>query len=161
MIVVSDTTPFSELAKIDKMNLIRDIFGKVVIPEDVYRELTAGTHSAADAVPFASWIEVRSPANSQNVSALRSATKLGLGECAAMILAEELDANQVLIDDLDARRVAQSRNLPVIGTVGLLLIAKRRGLIDSVKEILDALIARDTRISPRLYQEVLAIAQES
>lgn len=161
MIVVSDTTPFSELAKVGKMNLISDIFGKVIIPEDVYRELAAGTHPAAYAVPLASWIEVRSPTNPQNVSALRTTTKLGLGECAAMILAEELGANQVLIDDLDARRVARSRNLPVIGTVGLLLIAKRRGLIDSVKEILDDLIARDTRISPQLYQEVLAIAQES
>ncbi|MBC6479620.1 MAG: DUF3368 domain-containing protein [Hormoscilla sp. GM7CHS1pb] len=91
---------------------------------------------------------------------LQAETKLHLGETAAIVLAEELGVNQILLDDRKARLVAESRNLPVIGTVGTLLIAKRRGLIDNVKEVLDALIAQEARISPRLYQEVLAEAQE-
>jgi predicted nucleic acid-binding protein len=61
---------------------------------------------------------------------------------------------------LKARRVALSRNLPIIGTVGTLLLAKQLELISSVKEVLDALIVRGKRISPRLYQETLAAAQE-
>ncbi len=85
---------------------------------------------------------------------------MGKGECAAMILAEALSADQLLIDDLAARRVALSRGLPVIGTIGTLLLAKQRGLIGSVKEVLDALIDGGKWIGPQLYEEVLSLADE-
>jgi len=160
MIVVSDTTPFSELAKVRQMNLLRDVFGQVIIPQEVYVEVLAGTHPAATAVLSATWIEVLSVRDSQKVSALRAATKLGLGECAAIILASELGADRIVIDDLGARRVALSRNLPVIGTVGILLLAKQQGLIPNVKEILDNLRVQGKRISERLYQDTLVVAGE-
>ncbi len=160
MIIVSDTTPLSELAKVGQLNLLRDVFGRVIIPEEVYNEVTTGTHPAVSVVQSATWIEVRSVSDTQKVSALQGATNLDLGECAAIILAEELDVDQLLIDDLAARRVALSRNLPIIGTIGILLLAKDQGLIPSVKDVLDALIAQGKRISQRLYQESLAIAQE-
>ncbi len=160
MIVVSDTTPLSELAKVGQLNLLRDIFGQVIIPEEVYNEVTTGTHPAVSAVQSATWIEVRSITNTENVPILQGATQLDLGECAAIILAEELGVDQLLIDDLAARRVALSRNLPVIGTIGTLLLAKDQGLIPSVKEVLDALITQGKRISQQLYQETLLTAQE-
>lgn len=77
-----------------------------------------------------------------------------------MILAEELGAGRLLIDDSPARRVAESRTLPVVGTVGILLLAKQQGLISSVKEVLDALINNGKHISQQLYQQVLNLAQE-
>ncbi len=160
MIIVSDTTPLSELAKVGQLNLLRDVFGRVIIPEEVYNEVTTGTHPAVSGVQSATWIEVRSVSDTQKVSALQGATNLDLGECAAIILAEELDVDQLLIDDLAARRVALSRNLPVIGTIGTLLLAKDQGLVPSVKEVLDALIAQGKRISQQLYQETLLTAQE-
>ena len=160
MIVISDTTPLSELAKVGQINLLRDVFGQVILPQEVYDEVTTGTHPAVAAVKSADWIEVFSVNNSEKVSALQTLTKLGLGECAAIILAEELNAQRLLIDDLEARREAISRNLPVIGTVGVLLLAKKQGRIKSIKEILDALIAQNTRISPKLYQYALTTAQE-
>jgi hypothetical protein len=160
VIVVSDTTPLSELAKVGQLNLLRDIFGQVIIPEEVYNEVTTGTHPAVSAVQLATWIEVRSITNTENVPILQGATQLDLGECAAIILAEELGVDQLLIDDLAARRVALSRNLPVIGTIGTLLLAKDQGLVPSVKEVLDALIAQGKRISQQLYQETLLTAQE-
>ncbi|MBW4547853.1 MAG: DUF3368 domain-containing protein [Symplocastrum torsivum CPER-KK1] len=160
MIVVSDTTPLSELAKVGQLNLLRDIFGQVIIPEEVYNEVTTGTHPAVSAVQSATWIEVRSITNAENVPILQDGIQLDLGECAAIILAEELGVDQLLIDDLAARRVALSRNLPVIGTIGTLLLAKDQGLIPSVKEVLDALIAQGKRISQQLYQETLLAAQE-
>jgi len=92
---------------------------------------------------------------------LKTITNLGWGECAAMILAEELEADQLLIDDLEARRVALSRNLKITGTLGILLVAKQLGLITSVQEVLAALITKGKRINTRLYQEVLSTAQES
>ena len=160
MIVIADTTPLSELAKVGQMNLLRDLFGQVIIPQEVYNEVTTGTHPAAIEVPLAIWIQVRSISDRQKLLELRITTKLGLGECAAMILAEELGAGRLLVDDLPARRVAESRNLPLIGTVGTLLLAKQKGLIPNVKDVLDALIAQGARISQRVYQEALAIATE-
>jgi predicted nucleic acid-binding protein len=160
VIVVSDTTPLSELAKVGLINLLRDVYGQVIIPQEVYNEVTTGNHPAVKEIQSATWITIQSLSNSEKVSTLKEATNLGWGECAAMILAEELKADLLLIDDLKARRVALSRNLPIIGTVGTLLLAKQLELISSVKEVLDALIVRGKRISPRLYQETLAAAQE-
>ena len=161
MIIVSDTTPLSELAKVGKLNLLRDVFSKVIIPQEVYNEVTTGTHPAVNLVQSADWIEIISVHNSEKLSNLKKATNLGAGECAAMILAEELASDQLLMDDLDARRVALSRNLKIIGTIGILLVAKQQGLISTIKDILDSLIAEGKHISPRLYKEALLAAQES
>ncbi len=160
MIVVSDTTPLSELAKAGLLNLLPDIYGSIIIPEEVLEEVTSGVHPAVMLVQSANWIEVRSVREPQKVFALTRAFGLGLGECAAMVLAEELGAGRILIDDLDARKVAKSRKLPVTGTVGTLLVAKQRGLIPNVKEALDALIAGGKRIGPKLYQQALTLAGE-
>ena len=160
MIVVSDTTPLSELAKVGRLALLKDVFGRVIIPREVYNEATTGTHPAVTAVQSAEWIEVHSVRDTSKVLHLGINTGIDLGECAAIVLAEELEANRLLIDDLAARREAQARGLPVIGTIGILLLAKQRSLISSVKEVLDDLIANGTRISQRLYDDALAIAGE-
>ncbi|NJL37203.1 MAG: DUF3368 domain-containing protein [Leptolyngbyaceae cyanobacterium RM2_2_4] len=160
MIVVSDTTPLSELAKVGRIELLHDVFRKIVIPQEVYSELTTGKHPAVDIVRSLQWLEVQAVSDPQKVFDFAMETRLGLGECAAILLAEELLADQILIDDLEARQVAKFRCLPVIGTVGTLLLAKERGFVPSVKEILDELISQGKRISQQLYQDVLTIAKE-
>lgn len=160
MIIVADTTPLSELAKVGRLELLRDIFGIVIIPQEVYNEATVGNHPAATQVTLASWIEVQPVCDVQRVEALQAQTDLDLGECAAIVLAQELKADQLLIDDLDARKLAKSRGLQLIGTVGILLLAKEDGLIASVKDVMDELIANGMWIAERLYVDVLAIAQE-
>lgn len=160
MIVVSDTTPLSELAKVGRLDLLRAIFGRVIIPEEVYREVTTGNHPGSIAVPKATWIEVRAVSDAQKIYEIQVARKLHLGECAAMILAEDLDADFLLIDYLSARQEAIARNLPIIGTIGILLLAKKRGLISNVKETLDDLMAGGKRISQKLYQQALTAAGE-
>jgi hypothetical protein len=161
VIIVSDTTPLSELAKIGKVALLSNIFGKVIIPDEVANEIAAANNSLVTAVLLQKHnFELRSVSNPQKVLDLFHNTKLDLGECAAILLAEELQADQLLIDDLAARKEAQKRGLPMIGTVGILVIAKQQGLITSVKEVLDELIANGTRISQTLYQQALTIAGE-
>lgn len=160
MIVVSNTTPLSELAKVGQMNLLGDVFGAVIIPQEVYDELTTGMHPAATAVRSASWISVYSVSDDEKISQLQADTGLDLGECAAIILAEELGADHLLMDERAGRRVAKLRNLSVIGVVGTLLLAKQQDLIPNVKDILDELLAQGTRISLRLYQYALTTAQE-
>lgn len=160
LIVVSDTTPLSELAKIGRLDLLRDVYGRVIIPQEVFDEATAWNHPAVNAITSANWIEVRTVSNHQSVITLHTSTSLGMGECAAIFLAEELNATRLLMDDLAARREAQARNLPVIGTVGVLLVAKSRGIIPAVKDVLDDLIAHGARIGQKLYRDALSIAGE-
>ena len=160
MIIVSDTTPISELVKVDHLNLLPKLFGKVVIPQGVFDELQVGEHPAAKLVQNLSWLEVVTVDNQQLVRELQQSFKLDLGESEAIALAEELSASQLLIDERAARKVAMARKLPLIGTVGILLLAKRRGLLDSVKDVLDEMQAQGMRISDRLYVHVLTLAQE-
>ena len=160
MIIVSDTTPISELAKVDHLDLLPKLFGKVVIPQGVFNELQVGEHPAAKLVQDLSWLEVVTVNNQQLVRELQQSFKLDLGESEAIALAEEIRASQLLIDERAARKVAMARKLPLIGTVGILLLAKRRGLLDSVKDVLDEMKAQGMRISDRLYVQVLTLAQE-
>jgi hypothetical protein len=160
LIVISDTTPLSELAKIGRLEILQEVYGRVVIPQEVFDEVTAWSHPAVNAIVSAKWIEIRPVGNPQEVLTLHSSTQLGLGECAAISLAEELHATRLLIDDLAARHQAQSRNLPVIGTVGVILVAKGLGVIPAVKDLLDGLVAHGTRIGQKLYQDALSIAGE-
>ncbi len=158
MIVVSNTTPLSELAKVGRMDLLREVFGQVIIPQEVYDEVTTGTHPAASEVRSATWILVYSISDPNQLSILQAETELDLGECAAIALAEELQADRVLIDEWAGRRVAKNRKLLVTGTVGILLIAKNRGLIESVKPILEAMVAQGMRIAQPLYHSCFSFS---
>ncbi|HBY99402.1 MAG TPA: hypothetical protein DEP84_36605 [Chloroflexi bacterium] len=106
----------------------------------------------------ASWIEVQSPQDELAVRAL--ATELGAGEASAIILAQELGASLLLIDEIRGRRIAQQLGLQVRGTLGILARARREGRIPSLREALDLLRARGTWIDQRLYEEVLRIVGE-
>ncbi|MGB7445382.1 MAG: hypothetical protein WA919_30275 [Coleofasciculaceae cyanobacterium] len=86
MIIVSDTTPLSELAKVGQVALLQDVFGQVIIPKEVYDELIRGNHPAIAPLQTVDWIEVQTVSDSQKVSTLRTKTQLGLGECGAIIL---------------------------------------------------------------------------
>jgi uncharacterized protein len=160
MIIVADTTPLSELAKIGELDLLPQVYGKIMIPTEVYQEITTGEHPAARLIKSVNWLNICSVIDSEKVSNLQQITQLDLGESAAIILAEELKATLILIDDLEARKVAISRNLSVTGTLVSLLTAKQLGIINYVKPLLDALINQGTHISSQLYQQVLVIAQE-
>lgn len=87
-------------------------------------------------------------------------TQFGNGESEAMALAIELNELLVL-DDKKARRIAHQIGIEIIGTVGVLLRAKTKGIISTIKPILDELNAVDFRISPALYQQALRLAQET
>lgn len=160
MIIVANTTPISELTKVDYLDLLPQLFGEVIIPEGVFSELKVGQHPAAVIVLQLPWLKVMAINNYQKVKALQEKCNLDLGESEAIILAEEIGAKQLLIDEKAARRVATEKKLPLIGTMGILLLAKRRGLVNSVKDVLDEMQGQGTRISNRLYLQVLTLADE-
>ncbi|MDF5727150.1 MAG: DUF3368 domain-containing protein [Rhizonema sp. PD38] len=137
------------------------MYEHVIIPNEVANELAAAyAPLAATLLLHQDWIEIRSVSNQHKVLNLFKITKLDLGEYAAITLAQELQADRLLLDDLAARKEAQRRGLPVIGTVGIVLIAKQLKLIPNIKQVLDDLIANGTRISQQLYQQILTAAGE-
>jgi hypothetical protein len=147
--------------KDDFLNLLPKLFVRVVIPQGVYDELTTGQHPAAGVVRELSWLDVIAVNNRKLVEELQQVYNLDLGESEAIALAEEMSADRLLIDERAARRVATAHNLPLIGTMGILLLGKRKGYLASVKNVLDQMQQQGTRISDRLYTQVSILAEET
>ncbi len=131
MIVVSDTSPLTALLTVQQIDLLTRIFGEVVIPAAVQTELLRAHAILPD------WLKVRPVGNQTKVQTYL--LKVDLGEAEAIALAEELQADYLLIDERKGRRLAQARDLRVVGLLGVILIAKRRGLISSARDLLSQL----------------------
>ena len=162
MKIVTNSTPLIELSKIKQLELLREVYGTILVPEEVYIEVVVdgtGKPGAAE-VEAAEWIYCQSVVDKGQVRSLQNHRSLHLGESATIVLAQEIAAEQVILDDNAARREAIARGLPIIGTVGVLLVAKTQRIIPSVRPILDSLRAQGTRISQDLYYQVLAGAGE-
>jgi len=160
MIVVSDATPLIALARIGRLDLLRELFDAILIPEAVHEEVVARSpgRSGASEVGQAEWIRRQVPADRRRVNYLRA--DLDWGEAEALVLAEEVAADWVLVDEPKARLAAELLGLRFMGTVGVLLLAKRLGKISAVRPVLDELRARKFRLSERVYSAVLAEAGE-
>ncbi|MEX0268850.1 DUF3368 domain-containing protein [Leptolyngbyaceae cyanobacterium UHCC 1019] len=104
MIIVSNTTPLSELAKIDCLDVLQILFPRILIPPSVYTELTTGNHPAAIAIPAATWIETQEVSQPERIEQFLQTPGLDRGECAAIALAEELNADRLLMDERAGRR---------------------------------------------------------
>ena len=160
MIVVSDTSPIHNLAAVEQLDLLRQLYDRVAIPSAVYQELLAAgeTDPGALAVQTLDWIEVRSITNSAPLQELQAI--LDPGEAEAIALALELKAERLVIDERRGRQAASQRGLQVVGLLGVLLAAKQQGAIAQVQPILDALIAQGFWLRRAVYLEVLALAEE-
>jgi predicted nucleic acid-binding protein len=150
--VVSDSSALIALDQIGHLDLLRQLFSQIVIPPAVVRE-------TAVSVVIPAWIMER--ALSQPIGPRILGASLGSGESEAISLALEVTVRWVILDDRPARRLAQSLGLPVIGTLGILLAAKRKGLLPAVQPCLDALVDHRFHIAPTLFDRILADAGES
>lgn len=159
MIVVSDTSPITNLAAIGQLDLLRQIYGLVVIPEAVFQELTAagGNHPGAIAQQL-DWVETRAVSNRILVSALQ--VELDEGEAEAIALAQELAADLLLIDEHLGRVVATRLGVRIIGLLGVLIEAKHRGLVQEVKPLVDTLMNLGFHVKQDLYRRVLQATGE-
>jgi predicted nucleic acid-binding protein len=149
--VVSNASPLIALEQIDHLQLLEHLFGTVLIPPAV-------AHEVAPTVALLPWVEEQEP--TQPIGPRILSASLGPGESAAIALALETEARLVILDERPARRLAQTLHLPVIGTLGILLAAKRRQLLVSIRPYLDALVQHNFRIAPNLYDDVLTAAGE-
>jgi len=163
MPVVSNTSPIPNLALIARLDLLREQFGNILIPEAVERELQALSNpqaKAAIAVALSQgWLEVRRAGEIPLIRLLE--VSLHQGESEAIALAVETSAEWTLLDEREARAAAQRMNLPITGVLGVLLRAKRQGQIPSLGPEMEQL-RREAHffIAPELERYLLRLAGE-
>ncbi|NUQ86607.1 MAG: DUF3368 domain-containing protein [Anaerolineales bacterium] len=155
---MADAGPLIFLAKLERLDLLTR--EDVRVPAAVMAEISAKADEACKRVEQAAnaWLKVQEVGNRETVQLLLA--DLDLGEAEVIALAKEINANYVLLDDLDARRFARRVGLSIIGTVGILLAACLQGKIPSVREEIDRLQTHGFRISKSLAEEVLKAAGE-
>ncbi len=156
--VISNTSPLIKLAAVGHLELLGDLFGTIWIPALVAEEFLAGATPADPDIRSLPWLRIQAVTADPTIS---TQAQLGAGEAAARSMALQHQARLIILDDLAARRFAQQRGLPVIGTLGVLLEARRSNLIPAVRPIVDAMIAQGRRISPTLRAEILRAAGEA
>jgi uncharacterized protein len=154
MIVVSDTSCISNLLTINQCHLLAKLFGEIIIPPAVERELLRFHQT----VP--SYVRTQVPLNGVRVAELER--EVDKGEAEAICLALELTSTHLLIDERIGRKVALREGLKIIGIVGVLITAKRKNLISSVEALLNQLEAdAGFRLAPNLKLTALAAADEA
>jgi len=157
--VVCNTSPLQYLHQLGLLHLLPALAQKVIIPPAVAEELAAGRKAGIEVpeVEGLEWIEICRPVS---LAALPLVTDLGPGESQVLALALETPGTAVIVDDFLARRTAEALHIPLTGTLGVLLAAKRHGLVGEIASILDRLQALRFRVSPATRTAVLKLAGE-
>lgn len=161
MIVVSNTSPLTNLAAIGHFELLQNLFGEIHIAEGVWQELNSGgvPHPGSREADAAGWILRHSVDNQPLVRALRR--DLDTGEAETITLAIELEAALVLIDEREGRHAAIRLGLQPMGVLGILLMSKERGHVVDIRPLLDTLRQEaGFYVSDQLYRSVLTAAGE-
>lgn len=132
-IIVSNTSALINLTRIGKLNLLRELYGELIVPQAVWQEVVVegAGQPGAEEVKSAVWIKTQSVTNKQLVDALQLGLDAGEVEAIALIL--EIGAELLLIDEHLGQETARHLGLRYIGLIGSLVEAKRRGLISAVK----------------------------
>jgi hypothetical protein len=156
---VVNASPVIFLAKLGRLEILRLGADRVFVPRGVLAEVQAKQDDAHRAVSslLGSWLAECVVRESKRLPPL---SDIGPGEREVLSQALELGAEEVVLDDLRARQAAASLNLGVVGTLGLLLAARKRGILQQLRPELAAIKAAGFRIAPALEREVLREAGE-
>ncbi|RVU84836.1 DUF3368 domain-containing protein [Leucothrix sargassi] len=159
-IIVADAGPLIALAKLEQLELLQQIFSAIHVPETVYIEV-AHQQARDDAQLITIFVK-----NSAELHPVLSggfvdelSYSLDAGEIQALALAKSLNCG-VLMDEARGRKVAGYYDISVVGVLGVLLQAKKLGLVESVSPLIDALQKANYRLSPALVEKVLSLAEE-
>ena len=131
MIVVSDTTPLIYLMKVSKLGLLEPLFQEVLIPVSVYAELTTNPNFEDEArqIKDCPFIKVVTVKEHKAVDVLQRSAGLDLGESEAIVYADDIKADVLLMDEAKGRQVAKAMGLYIMGTVGVLLFAYEESIM--------------------------------
>lgn len=156
---VADSGPLICLARINLLELLPRLFSKVLLPPEVWNEVTVKGqgHPGAHEINRVTWFVFQTP-DPHLVKPL--SILVDEGEAQAIALAQTIPGCIILLDDARARKIASRLEIKQIGTIGLLLRAKRRGMIDKIKPHIDALVENGIYIRQELIDAVLKDAGE-
>jgi predicted nucleic acid-binding protein len=143
-IIISDTSCLIALSKIEKLNILKDLYQEVVITKEVY-------HEFGGVLP--SWILVEEVKNRQTMIDLED--RLDKGEASSIALALERENPTLIVDEIKGRKIAQSLNINIIGTIGVILLAGKRGLHKDVLGTILKLVSKGFRLSDKLIDMII------
>jgi predicted nucleic acid-binding protein len=156
VIVVADTTPLLYLSRIGHLEIVRAVHQEILVPKTVWEELVVArpAERGVAALQASPWIRVNDDVERAGIDP-ELAALLDAGEAAAIALAELLRADMLLIDERKGRSVARERGLRIQGTLGLLVEARRAGVLESLRAVLDDLARAGFRVNAHLVTEAL------
>lgn len=152
MKIVSNTTPIISLASIGKLNVLKELFGKIIIPQSVYDEIKAKESYGYKEID-SDYIKIQAIKGTKYRDLLLN--QLDLGEAETIILATEINADYVIIDDNIGYKIAKNSGLNVIRTLSVLLKAKDKGIIEEIRPLLDEMILKGRWYSKKVYESFL------
>lgn len=157
--VVVNSTPLIVLCGIGKLDILREMYHEIMIPEAVYREVTEKEDSACRQIQSAdSWIHIEEIQDHSEKKMYKA--KLHEGEVEVMILCQEKKADLAIIDDNAAKKTAKYLGINVTGTLGVLLKAKQKGIVKEIRPLISELKANGFYISSEIEKTVLECAGE-
>ena len=152
MIVVSDTSTITNLYQVDRLDLLRSLYGMIIIPPAVRRELYR-IEGQEEVIEKLGWIQTEYPKNQSLITELLE--ELDLGESEAIALAIELKADYLIIDEYKGRAIADKKGVKIVGLLGVLIAAKRIGHLQAVKPLIDKIQINGFRLNRSLIDKVL------
>lgn len=154
MIVVSDSGPLILLSRINKIELLKNFFDKVYIPEAVYNEINSQNDlSGSKEVEKYEWIKKKIIDHKTAKELLMD--RLDEGESEAIILAKKIDADLLLIDDLAGRNTARNQNIDVMGILGVLDRASEKNMIQDLEKVIRELRNKDFWMNDELFDKLI------
>lgn len=149
VVVIADSSCLIVLKRIDKLILLKQLFDFIYITNEVYSEV-------GENLP--DWIIIKSVSNINLQHALE--LELDSGESSSIALGSEFEDSLLIIDERRGRMIAQKMKQQIIGTLGTLLEAKKKGLIESILPVINQMENEGFRLSPELKSNVLKLAGE-
>lgn len=158
--VVVNSTPLIILGNIDGLKILQELYGEIIIPRAVFEEVTSKDDNAKlNLSQNLSWIKVLEVQDKSNRKMYQA--KLHDGEVEVMMLANEISADLLIIDDNAAKKTAKFLGFTVTGTLGVILKAKSEGIIQQVKPIVDEMLRQGFYISPKIIETVIKTVKEN
>lgn len=157
MILIADSSALIALAHCDCLEILETLFGEVKVPEAVYQEVIYESKPESEKLKqFLSKKIER--VNIQDYLIIEGL--LGSGELEAMALYKKLNADWLLIDDEKARKAARFNKIKIIGSLGVLLVAKEKNLIQNIRPYVDRIQSANIYYSEKILTEVFELANE-
>ena len=153
--VISNSSPLIALSKISQLELLKKLFGKIIIPKAVYEEVVvkgenkAGVNEIKRAVD--DWIQIKEIKDRKEANVLQAVLDYGEAE----VLAQEINADLLILDNKEPRMFAKHLGFKIVGTIGIILLANKKRIIDKPLEIILELREKGFYISDSLLNEII------